>query len=177
MIGRSKDDWSYLWYMIRHKFFVFKAGVVLDVPLWRLLVHDFSKFRADEWISYRHYFYAKNRAGRTYEQLKQFDVEFRRAWNLHIRRNDHHWEHWVREGIPVEMPEAAVSEMVADWIGAGRAVKGFYDFTGWWEKNESRIKLHPETRMRVVDLLIDFESYLFEKGMHDEDECRTGTGA
>jgi len=161
MIGSNKDDWAYLWYIIRHKFFVLRAGLVLHVSLWRLLVHDLSKFRSDEWIPYRHYFYKKNRDGKTHAELKECDPLFKHAWTLHIRRNDHHWQHWfAMPSQPLQMPECAVREMVADWIGTGRAINGRYTFLDWWEENEPAIKLHPATYWRVTDLMLDFEEFM-----------------
>lgn len=43
-----KPHIQYLWYVIRHKFFVFQAGLRLGVPLWQLLIHDLSKFSPAE---------------------------------------------------------------------------------------------------------------------------------
>ena len=34
----------YLSYVLRHKWYVLWAGLWLGVPLWRLLIHDWSKF-------------------------------------------------------------------------------------------------------------------------------------
>jgi hypothetical protein len=43
------------------------------------------------------------------------------------------------------MPDVYRREMVADWIGAGKAL-GFPNTWEWYEKNKSNIKLHRETR-------------------------------
>jgi hypothetical protein len=34
----------YLSYVVRHKWFVLLAGIKTGAPLWRLLIHDWSKF-------------------------------------------------------------------------------------------------------------------------------------
>lgn len=47
----------YLWYVLRHKWYVFQAGRVLKVPVWQLLMHDLSKFTPAEWFPYVAYFY------------------------------------------------------------------------------------------------------------------------
>jgi hypothetical protein len=44
------------------------------------------------------------------------------------------------------MSSAARTEMLCDWIGAGLAITGKRDVTGWYAKNRRRILLHPETR-------------------------------
>lgn len=43
------------------------------------------------------------------------------------------------------MPDTYRREMLADWIGAGRAV-GKPDTAAWYKKNRDRMILHPETR-------------------------------
>jgi hypothetical protein len=53
------------------------------------------------------------------------------------------------------MPEPLVREMVADWMGAGRAITGTWDVAGWYAKNRERMVLHPETRARVEALIAE----------------------
>lgn len=49
-------------YLLKHKWHVFKAGLKLNVPLWRLVVHDWSKLTPIEWISYAAYFFSNPEA-------------------------------------------------------------------------------------------------------------------
>lgn len=51
------------------------------------------------------------------------------------------------------MPEAAIREMVADWMGAGRTITGTWEASTWYEKHRDDMVLHPETRARVEALL------------------------
>jgi hypothetical protein len=51
------------------------------------------------------------------------------------------------------MPEACIREMVADWMGAGRAVTGAWCVWKWYDENKHNIVLHPETRVRVEQIL------------------------
>ena len=44
-----KAHLRYLGYVLRHKWFVLVAGLKVGAPLWRLLIHDWSKFTAAEW--------------------------------------------------------------------------------------------------------------------------------
>jgi hypothetical protein len=50
------------------------------------------------------------------------------------------------------MAETDVREMVADWMGAGRAL-GKPDTRAWYEANKDKMILHPATRRRVEMLL------------------------
>ena len=148
---------KYLWYIIRHKWFVLVAGLKVGAPIWRLLVHDLSKFRPSEWFPYTEYFYGKG---------KNLDA-FNRAWLAHQHRNPHHWQHWLlREDdggtIALRMSEPAMLEMIADWAGAGRAITGGWGVRAWYDKNRDNQLLHPGTRINVDYLIKQFEQRHFE---------------
>lgn len=157
---------KYLWYLAKHKFFVFKAGLKTKAPLWNLIVHDWSKFLPDEFFPYMRYFYGKYPSIhdgkvsylsgiRSKESTK---VEFDYAWNLHQKRNPHHWQYWVLvkdtgETVALDMPEVYIREMIADWMGAGRAITGRWEVKEWYEKNKNKIILNPYTRIIVEQLI------------------------
>lgn len=147
----------YLHYLLRHKWFVFIAGRWMGVSFWRLLIHDWSKFTPAEWGAYASRFF-----GATAEEKIAARERFERAWLHHIHHNPHHWEHWVWSapapgGIQrrtMEMPEKFAREMVADWLGAGRAITGKWDVVEWYESRKGGIELRPATRQLVEQLLI-----------------------
>jgi len=86
----------YLSYVLRHKWHVLYAGWFLRVPLWRLLIHDWTKFTPAEWGPYVRRFYA----GRGSQWEKDADpAEFHMAWRHHWTRNPHHWEYWLPEPV------------------------------------------------------------------------------
>lgn len=148
-----KKHWKYLKYVIRHKWYVLLAGLQLRVWWHQLLLHDWTKFTPVEWFAYVNHFYNRNAA---------IKGSFERAWNHHIRWNPHHWQYWVlnrddgRKPEAVEMPERFVREMVADWIGAGRA-QGNDDLSEWFYDRYETIILHPKTRELVVSLVNAYE--------------------
>jgi hypothetical protein len=136
---------SYLWYVLRHKYFVFMAGLSLRVSLWQLLIHDWHKFTPGEWFAYARCFYKPNG-----EHQYQPDEAFTRAWNAHQKRGKHHWQYWLitwdHGGTDaIEMPDRYRREMLADWIGAGRAL-GKPDTLEWYTKNRHKMNLHDKTR-------------------------------
>lgn len=197
----------YLVYLLRHKWFVFVAGLSTGAPLWRLLIHDWSKFLLSEWSAYVGQFYSG----------KPDQNAFDNAWLFHQRRNAHHWQFWVllddhppssgrrfglqsmddtrncylcrtgsgcTEGVELvdtsvcpespepyrlakecvdaanryralPMPEIYVREMVADWMGAGRAIHGHWEIQEWYDKNRQMIVLHPQTRTLVESILAE----------------------
>ena len=47
-------------YLLKHKWHVLRAGLKLNVSLWRLIIHDWSKLTPIEWFAYTHYFFGKN---------------------------------------------------------------------------------------------------------------------
>ena len=147
----------YLWYVLRHRWFVFLACCSADVP-WRGLVHDLSKFRSSEFIPYARYFYGTQPVSPVKQEA------FDKAWLLHQHRNAHHWQHWVlREDDGgtklVEMPDAYLREMVSDWVGAGRSITGKYGGTRKWiNANIERIQLAPDDWRRVEVQLLYHEA-------------------
>lgn len=154
---------NYFKYVVKHKCFVLYAGMKYFPSthmLYRLLMHDISKFSPMEFIAYAQTFYLPNGD-------KQYDetIEFSQAWNHHQKCNAHHWQYWVlkydrgdNEELP--MPDIYIEEMIADWIGAGRAITGSWDNVfSWYEKSNVGRFLHPSTRNKVEEYLIYIKNY------------------
>jgi hypothetical protein len=144
-----KRNLQYLSYVIRHKWFVFLAGIKLRVPIYQLIIHDWSKFTYLEWTAYRDFFYSEESS----YKRKRFTL----AWNSHQKRNPHHWQYWVIINDDgninyIEMPDNFIREMVADWKGAGLAL-GKPDTKAWYEEHKERILMHVNTRVKVEQLL------------------------
>jgi hypothetical protein len=131
----------YAKYIVKHKWFVFRAGLVLKVPLWRLIKHDLSKLLPSEWLPYTNWF-----NGAPEERDKK---KFQAAVELHKSRNDHHYEYWLDapgtypsgewmlnmlkgNEMVTDMPREAFLEMVADWAGAGRELQKCWSPRGWF---------------------------------------------
>lgn len=151
---------KYIWLTIRHKWFVLLAGFRTQAPLWRLIIHDWSKFTPSELPHY----------GRQFFGTKDDYYGFACAWVHHQNHNPHHWEYWIPRNChdrstppyaspePLEMPEWAVREMVADWIGASRAYEGQWPTLTnwkWFNKNFYKIHIHPQTRILCLKILAD----------------------
>ncbi|MBC2741567.1 MAG: hypothetical protein HGJ93_00580 [Desulfosarcina sp.] len=137
---------SYAKYVLLHKWFVFIASIKIAAPLWRAVIHDLSKFRPSEWFPYAATFYAPDGS----KQYKETPV-FNRAWLLHQHRNPHHWQFWLLRMdrgniVTIEMPEHYALEMLADWMGAGRAITGRWECAEWYASNKNKIILHENTR-------------------------------
>lgn len=148
-----KRHWSYLKYIIRHKWFVFTASIKIGAPFWRAIIHDWSKLLPSEWNPYSHTFY-KSDGSSQYVETSDFNY----AWNHHQKRNKHHWQYWLLrfdsgDVIPLPMPTKYILEMVADWMGAGRAITGKWEAQEWYHENKANIALHSTTRDLVEHLL------------------------
>jgi hypothetical protein len=150
----------YLAYVLTHKFWVAWFGLRLGVPIWRLIVHDASKFGRAEWGPYVRKFYWSS-------PLTPYGEErFAAAWLHHWTHNPHHWEYFAHVQHPLltvpapledpsEMPETFVREMVADWHGAGRAQGKGNDVLDFYRAKGPAMRLHPDTRALVERLLGD----------------------
>lgn len=164
-----KKHWQYLKYVLRHKWFVYRAGRELGVGRWQLLVHDLSKFLPSEWFPYARYFYGGERPSRRdfvspevryamWDYCREGVQEaFDRAWLAHQHRNPHHYQHWILREDSGEvkclpMPWKYRAEMLADWRGAGLAL-GKPDTAGWYLANRDRIHLSEGTREWVEEHL------------------------
>ena len=148
---------KYLWLTIKHKAFVFRAGLRTGAPIWRLIIHDWTKFTPAEAPHY----------GRQFFGDKSDPLGFSMAWLHHQRNNPHHWEYWVpitghnRDGYgdlePLPMPDWAMREMIADWMGAGRSYEGKWPDQSWpWlVENWPRIApwIHPHTQHDICVLV------------------------
>lgn len=158
--GCMQKHFQYLGYLLRHKFFVLKASrLVGGVPLWRALLHDWSKFLPSEWGPYVRYFYGPNQFNGRHRPEDAPDW-FNRAWLYHQRRNRHHWQYWLLRldtgrVVPMRMPDTYVHEMVSDWVGAGLAQGKGLDVHDWYETNKEHMLLHDDTRFLVeIDLAL-----------------------
>lgn len=142
-----RKHWLYLRYLLRHKWFVFRAGLATGAPVWRLIIHDWSKFLPCEWVPYVNYFYG--------DKTPDAKCAFDRAWLHHIHRNPHHWNHWILNRDDgkmnvLPMPDHFLREMVADWAGAGRGIAGHWEIAEWAASNQDKIGLHSSADWRRV---------------------------
>lgn len=162
-----KAHWQYLKYVLRHKWYVFLWCCHYWIPLAGI-VHDLSKFRPREWFPYVDKFYGGEWPERHYGDVRAalgdkytqpwVDARFDEAWNHHQKRNPHHWQYWVlREDSgatkALDMPMRYRKEMLADWRGAGMAIKGKDETPQWYMKSHDRMILHPDTRYWVEQQL------------------------
>jgi hypothetical protein len=151
---------KYLFLTIYHKWFVFLAGLKVGCPLWRLIIHDWTKFLPSELPHYQRQFFG----------MADDPAGFVLCWARHQNRHEHHWEYWIPrtghnrcipqfpDNTPLEMSDAAVKEMIADWLGAGRAYEGKWPNGNgwlWWEHNKGKIlpRLHPVTVAKVESII------------------------
>lgn len=159
--------WEHFKTITKHKWYVmlacFKAGIY-----WQGIVHDLSKYSPKEFCTSARFFQGngspidKEKAERGYSL----------AWQNHKAKNLHHWQYWIDfengELIALPMPSKYLTEMLCDWVGAGKAYnKGSWTidtFKSWYHKNKDLLVLHELTRNcieLVVDNVLD-EDDLFE---------------
>ena len=148
---------KYLWYVLRHKYYVFVECWKLGIP-WLGLIHDISKFRPDEWMRHAEVFPKRQslKDENGFPEPETINQLLGYTWLLHKNRNKHHWEWWLFPtnggSCAVEMKEKYVCEMVADWRGAGLA-QGTPDTIKWYETNKDKMILHDNTRKQVEQIL------------------------
>ena len=169
-VTRYNPIWAlkYAWITIKHRWFVLLAGLRIIrlwswlncTPrcnarfLWRLLIHDLSKFGPNELTHY----------GRQFFGDRSDPLGFSMAWLHHQRMNNHHWEAWIpitghnrggyKDMEPLPMGTVYILEMVADWQGAGRAYEGKWPGSDWpwFTKNFGGMTLEDTTREIIRDI-------------------------
>lgn len=130
---------------------------------WHIeFAHDQSKNDKEEYDAYDAYFYGGNRS---------FNVvqNFNRAWLRHIHMNPHHWQHWVlindepKEGeIILEMPYDYIIEMICDWWTFSWSSGNLFEIFDWYDGHSAYMKLAPNTRKTVEDILNRIKNKLEE---------------
>jgi hypothetical protein len=121
------------------------------------LLHDLSKYSFTEFRSSAKYFQGKSSPIKAEKTANGYSL----AWQHHKGKNKHHWEYWTDfdKGnlIALLMPPKYLSEMICDWIGAGKAYnKGKWTidtFVSWYDKNKTLIVLHSETRKCIEEII------------------------
>ncbi len=137
----------------------FRQGLFL-----RGILHDIDKFYPDEFFPYARYFgkgkfnilRGRNKTGYYTPDTR----EFKFAWTLHQKRSKHHWQWWTHLAEAgrmevFEIPEPYITEMMCDWIGAGRAQGNYFKYDKWrasrewYHQNKKVMLLHKNTKKEI----------------------------
>lgn len=175
-----RNFFGHLFTVLRHKYYVFKYGRKLGIPL-RALIHDMSKFSPVEFFeSVKYYQGGKSSPINAAKADKGYSL----AWQHHKGRNTHHYEHWTDRyddgTVAIKMPFKCVVEMIADYLGAAHAYHGRkftleMEYEWWKRKIETKPMIHVETRNFVTAVFSTFAKnekidritnlkYLYEHG-------------
>lgn len=138
-----KKFFRYLLYVLKHKWYVFIECIKLKIPI-RGLIHDLRKFLPYEFFADMKFFYGDS--DDDYIKL-EFDV----ALNHKQKFNKHHWQYWVvknedgdMEYLPI--PKKYLDLMLADWIGANKAINSKNDIKSWYLRNKDKILMNDESK-------------------------------
>lgn len=163
--------WKQLKSLLFHKWHVLRVGVLVvgNIPLWRLVVHDWSKFSFVEFVYYAQYKYEI----RYKSQEQRYKRRWAAAWLHHLHHNPHHPEHWLLSwgGDPdfyddlgesaarfvtvLPMPEIYVREMVVDFIATSKERTGSYDISKWVNTHVPEMQLHQDTITRFNGVMCE----------------------
>lgn len=158
--------WKQLKSLLLHKWYVFLVGRRVGVSLWRLVIHDWSKFMPVEFVNYARYKYGVKDTR-----------EWSKAWLHHLHYNPHHPEHWLLSwhGNPnfydevgeyissfvtlLPMPETYVREMIADMSATSKAITGSWNISSWLNKNGPDMHFRDET-VTLIDKVMKELGYV-----------------
>ena len=160
--------WQQFKSLWKHKYFVLFIGLELKVPIWRLIVHDWSKFLPIEFFRYARWKFGD-----------ATNEEWARGWLHHLHCSPHHPEHWILSwhGNPafydkvgekidrfvtvVPMPEVHVREMLADMHATGKEVTGHWDISAWFNATGPYTYFHSKT-LRLINKIMEERGYYLE---------------
>lgn len=153
------QHYKYLRYILKHKYYIIVYGTKIGLPLWRALLHDWTKFMPNEWSAYANRSYTKTGESKRALGISTTD-DFEYMKMRHRGRNKHHWQAWVQiksrgRLIPLPIPEVYVKEMVADWASVGHYKYGINDIMEWYKKHRDGMVLHPDTVILLDKLVND----------------------
>lgn len=138
---------DYFWYLIKHKWLVFKYCKHYGI-VWQGITHDWTKFSPSEFIEYAGYFASGRKTA----------IEYK--WLEHLHKHKHHWQYWIlinNEGVQeaLHMPKQYVYEMIADWLSVAvieRGHKGAVKWVcEWYDERKDKMTLEVNTR-RLLEL-------------------------
>ena len=175
--------WAYLNYVERHRKAVQAAGRGLRVPAHTLFFHDWDKYLPFEFISYAQNFYNPDGSKKTtnYKESIAFVQAWmnhqhrnKHHWQYWLKANgkplyktkivvmDDGGAYQIKDGQLVTwsgkltaepMEEPFLSEMIADWRGAGQAILGDKytenSTKDWYLANKDKMILSNRTRAWV----------------------------
>ena len=158
--------------ILKHKFWVFYYCSMCGI-IWRGIKHDMSKFSPIEFFESARYW-----TGTTSPITEAKKANgFSRAWLHHRGRNPHHWAYWTdnySEGLTTYvMPEKDFTEMVCDFLAAGRAYSKNFTYRGeyeWWLKD----KEHGNKAMNIknknmLDVILSDLAIAERESAHDKE--------
>lgn len=118
---------------------------------YRVECHDGSKFQEDEFHPYRKHFYPTS-------DESPDDEAYEKAWQLHLSRNDHHWQYWTVHDYPndVYTKLLAYLEMICDWQAMGyKFGDNAYEY---YNSHKDKIVIDPNWVELVESILVMMNS-------------------
>lgn len=157
--------WKHFCTIWNHKREVAKGCFAVGL-YWQGIVHDFSKFSPEEFLTGARYWQGNRSPNAREREL----FGYSRAWLHHKGRNKHHYEYWVdakpgsHELAGVEMPPKYFAEMIMDRIAASKTYRGKdyrdSDPLSYYMNSKDSLVIHPATKAQLEKIL----AMLAEKG-------------
>ena len=183
---KLKNFWNHLRTVQTHRKWVRYYCKLAGIP-WQGWRHDLSKYSPTEFFESARYWVGTSSP---INEAKKFNSDgLSIAWQHHKGRNEHHWEYWTDEyskgTVCHIMPEKYFTEMVCDFLGAGRAYMGKNDFTyakesDWWIRardttHKGMRELHKNMIDAIFEELVRCESHVDDSTIrHPEEAIKSG---
>lgn len=130
--GTLWEATKFRWHTTKHKFWVLGYWVEFATKmLWRILVHDLSKYGAEEARRFGRVFVRLKASTYSSPEYRQLLSELQPALELHYSKNSHHPEHYaVREydaPVPIRVEYMDLYDFLEMWLDWRSAIKNHTD--------------------------------------------------
>jgi hypothetical protein len=155
-IGGVKKAFEVLFPILEENGYTERFGFYTKESFENIDRHDESKYNSEEYIPYLNHFYPKaGTTGKEPEIMKAYDI----AWNIHQKKNPHHWQYWVlvrdegkMKALDMEFPY--IVECLCDWHSFSQKDPKSTAYN-WYQQNSKNMIFSPATR-ELVEELVEF---------------------
>lgn len=153
-INEHINNVKYIWKKVEKSLKIYDQSKILTINNL-IETHDKSKFNDNEFKGYCQYFYPT-------EDYEKREKCFQYSWNVHQKKNPHHWEYWIiyenGKNVVLDMDYIYIVEMLCDWSAMSMKFKDLP--LEFYNKNKDKMLLHKDTKSCIERLLPKFNSII-----------------
>lgn len=134
---------DYANYVAKHKYNLGTAGVKMGLSPWKIIAHDWSKFKPKSFDVYEDYWFGPTGIKGTLspETLKAFRNEVQKHYETEAHHNH-------KLGLPQDLETQM--EAIADWYSVSTNTQKI-SFPRWWDLNKEKLLLNKKITIEAFN--------------------------